>query len=1144
MAFLDTVRSAKAYLEDQGRVSLTALRLEFDLDEARLQTLVEELVDVQQVASREGKALSWIGPASDVSGEPAESSTVAALRTQAHEAAASEAEHRQLTVMFCDLVGSTDLSHRLGAEELRDVVRAYQESTSSVIDRYEGYVAQYLGDGLLVYFGYPSAHEDDAGRAVRAGQETLTALARLNEELEPRYGVRLAARVGIHSGPVVVGEMGGRARSETLALGETTNIAARLVGVAAPGSVVISAATLRQVQGQFEIEDLGTPSLKGVAEPIRAYSVLRTTSVRSRLDVDSSKLVPFVGRAQELGLLLERFEQAQEGQGQAVLLSGEAGLGKSRLLRAFRERLAEIPHGWLECRCSPYTQGSAFHPLIELVEQGLRLEPGDEAESKLSRLEAGLSAAGLSPDEVVPLIAPLLSLPLPDRFSSPNLSPERKRQKTIEALVAWIIGLAESQPLVMLVEDLHWSDASTIELLGWLLEQAPTTQLLVLASFRPEFEPPWPARSHVTTLAVKRLSQRQARSLIHGVTRDTPVPEPLLERILERSDGVPLFVEELTKMVLESDLVEEREGRFELTGAATELEIPATLHGLLMARLDRLEEGKAVAQLGAALGREFVYEVLRAVSTTQEIEEGLAQLLDAELIYARGTPPRATYTFKHAMIQETAYQSLLKRVRQEFHGRIARVLAERFPERIASQPEVIARHYAEGGLVDEAITHYQRAGQQATERSANEEAIRHLRHALDLLASQPESVERNQRELRLQLAIAAPLSAARGWSDPQSEHAFARARELVSAIGDVPELPRVLVGLAVAYHIAGNLAVSTDLAGEALVAAERVGDTFDLLSARYAVACPLYWRGELSQALQHLERAIDLYDPEVHASRAYGVGIDRGVVCRNYAASTYMLRGYPDRALATAREAVALGKRVGHPLSLVTALAWEAWIHQLRREPGEALAPAEETVARSEAFGFPLFFDLGRILRGWAVTLSRGTAESIRRHAPALRRARRRQPEARKRWRCAGSGRPGAVDRGEAGHALPRCGALPPAGRDPGGSRRAPRVGDAPAALSRALARPAGTHARASRRDEPGPRVAAPGRSARGACAGRADPCLVHGRPGHPGSDRGEGAARGAAFRVDARRAREAAGLRLPTRPPARPAGAECYSLG
>jgi predicted ATPase len=790
---------------------------------------------------------------------------------------------------------------------------------------------------------------------------------------------------------VVIGAMGGGAKSEVLALGDTTNIAARLEAVAAADTVVISGATQRLVPGLFLLHDLGTPPLKGIATPIRAHAVLQATGVRSRLDVDPRTLTPLVGRDQELGLLIQRWEQAQERDGQAVLIVGEAGLGKSRLLQALRERLADTPHTWLECRCSPYTAGSAFHPLIELVEQGLGFKADDDPETKLSRLERGITYAKLSVPEVVPLIAVLLSLPLPERYPPLRQSPELQRKLTMEALVAWTLALAEQQPLVMLYEDLHWCDPSTVELLGLLLAQCPTAPVLTLLTFRPSFEPPWQARSHLTSVAVNRLSRRQATNMIGGMTRGVPLPEAIVERIVERADGVPLFVEEVTKMVLESDLIVACDGRYALTRPLTELAIPSSLQDSLMARLDRLDTGKEVAQLGAALGREFSYELLREVvqrvdlplapslvrrgsasssplprGTTGGLDAALQMLVNAELLYQRGTPPAATYTFKHALIQDTAYQSLLKSVRQQFHTRIAQVLEERFPERVAAEPEVIARHYEQAGLATQAITQYQRAGERATQQSANEEAIGHLRRALDLVATLPETRERHKRELGLQMAIGAPLAAARGWSHPEYEQTYARARQLASQIGESPELPRVLAGVATAYYIKGDLATADEVAQEALAAAERTGEAFDLLSAHYQVGAPLFFQGHLSRALQHFEQSIKLYNPSAHGSLAYTVGTDRGVTTHAYAAWCHAYLGHPDQALALSEAAVALARRVEHPFSLANALFFAGHVHVQRGELDRIRERAEEAVDLSEQLGFPFYLGLGRFLRGFA----------------------------------------------------------------------------------------------------------------------------------------------------------------------------------
>jgi predicted ATPase len=605
--------------------------------------------------------------------------------------------------------------------------------------------------------------------------------------------------------------------------------------------------------------------------------------------------------------------------------------------------------------------------LIELVEQGLGFKPHDDPESKLRRLEAGLAYAKLSASEVVPLIAALLSLPLPDRYPPLRQSPELQRKQTMEALVAWTLALAEQQPLVMLYEDLHWCDPSTVEILGLLLGQSPTAKVLTLLTFRPSFEPPWPARSHLTSLAVNRLSRRQATNMIGGMTRGVPLPDAVVQRIVERADGVPLFVEEVTKMVLESDLVAARDGRYELTGPLTELAIPSTLQDSLMARLDRLDAGKEVAQLGAVLGREFPYELLRSVSLQEEagLNAGLAQLVDAELLYQRGTPPAATYTFKHALIQDTAYQSLLKRTRQQLHASVAQVLEERFPERVAAAPEVIARHYDQAGLVAQAITHYQRAGERATQRSANEEAIGHLRRALDLVGTLAQTRERHQRELGLQMALGAPLAAARGWSHPEYEGTYARARALASQIGESEELPRMLAGMAGVYYTKGDLATAAEVAQQALAAAEQTGDVFDLLSAHYQVGVPLLFQGHFSRALQHFEYSIKSYDPSEHGSLAY-TGGDIGVFAHAFAAVCHFYLGHPDRALAEIEEALALAKRVEHPISLAAALLQAGVVHGQRGEIDRRRERAEEVVVLAERLGFPLYLGMGRFSRGFA----------------------------------------------------------------------------------------------------------------------------------------------------------------------------------
>jgi class 3 adenylate cyclase len=585
-----------------------------------------------------------------------------------------EAERRQLTVLFCDLVDSTTLSSQLDPEDLREVVRAYQDTCAKVIARFDGHIAQYLGDGLLVYFGYPLAHEDDAQRAVRAGLGIVEAI--LHTRLTQARGVQLAVRLGVHTGLVVVGEVGGGTRQEQLALGETPNLAARLQGFAAPNTLVISTTTWQLLGGFFACQPLGTPPLKGQAQPLAVYRVLYEHMARSRLEaVGSTGWTPLVGREHEIGLLRARWAQVKEGIGQVVLLSGEAGIGKSRLVQVLMEHVAAEPQAWLApCQCSPYHQHTALYPLIELLERvALHFEREEALPHKLHKLEGFLVQYGLPLAEAVPLFAGLLSLPLPDTYAPLTLSPAQQKQHTLQALLTIFLRIAAQQPVLFVLEDLHWVDPSTLEFLSLLVDQGPTARILTLCTCRPDFSPPWTGRAHLTQVTLPRLSQRQAAEMTGQVAHGKTLPAEVVAQVVAKTDGVPLFVEELTKMVLESGLLQEQEERYELPGSLPPLAIPTTLHDSLMARLDRLATVKSLAQLGATLGREFSYDLLQGVSPWDEgtVQRGLHQLVEVELLYQRGLPPQATYRFKHALIQDAAYQSLLQSTRQQYHQRIA-----------------------------------------------------------------------------------------------------------------------------------------------------------------------------------------------------------------------------------------------------------------------------------------------------------------------------------------------------------------------------------------------------------------------------------------------------------------------------------------
>jgi class 3 adenylate cyclase/predicted ATPase len=980
MTFEEIVDHAMAMLHRRGRVAYRTLKRQFHLDEDALEDLKVELIEAQRVAvDEEGKVLVWTGgaspppksiPSSPLHQEWPPAAPPTRPAASPAEPRTSDAERRQLTVLFCDLVDSTALAGRLDPEEWREVVQAYQAACAEVIQHYDGHIAQYLGDGLLVYFGYPRAHEDDARRAIYTALGMVEAIGTLNVQLAQNKGLHLAVRVGIHTGLVVVGEIGGRGREERLALGETPNLAARVQGVAAPDTVVVSAATMRLVRGMFSAENLGAHTLKGVAAPVQVYRIVGESGVLSRPDAAVTRgLTPLVGRELEVMLLLERWAQVQEGLGQVVLLSGEPGIGKSRLVGVLKDHVADQPQTRLECRCSPYHQHSALYPLIDLWQRVLGFAKEDTSDDKVRKLEAALSRVSIDLREAVPLFAAVLSLPLPERYVPLALAPQRQRQKTLETLLAIILELAAQHPVLFIVEDLHWIDPSTLEFLTLLVDQGPTARLFTLFTCRPEFRAPWGSRAHLTPITLNRLPRRQVEILVQRVAGGKALPAAVVRQVVARTDGVPLFVEELTKMLLESGLLQEEGERYELTGALPPLAIPTTLHDSLMARLDRLPDAKAVAQLGATLGRTFTYELLRAVSPLDAapLGQALARLVEAELLYQHGVPPRATYLFKHALIQEVAYQSLLKATRLRYHQQVARVLAERFPETVETQPELVAHHYTEAGLPAQAIPYWQQAGQQALQRSANSEAIQHLTTGLALLATLPETPARVQQELDLQIARGPALSAAKGLAAPEVEQAYARARALCQQLGETPQRFPTLRGLCEFYRNRGAMPTAREVGEQLFRLAQREAEPTHLLEAHEALGTTLFYLGEYPVARRHLEQGIALTPPAAQRALTYRYGVAPGVRCLAFAALTLWCLGSPAQAVRRSQEALALAQELAHPQSLAVAQHFAAYLHYRRREAPAVQAQAEALQILATAQGFPLWGGLGICWRAWAL---------------------------------------------------------------------------------------------------------------------------------------------------------------------------------
>ncbi len=878
-------------------------------------------------------------------------------------------ERRHLTVMFCDLVGATALSRQLDGEAYSRILRAYHERSEKAIERYDGTVVQREGDGLLVYFGHPQAHDDDPERAVQAGRDIVRDLRTLNSRLEAEHGIRLAVRVGIHTGPAVLVRTGGQEKGETLALGVTPNIAARVTAVADPDTVVISEATRRLAAGRIVTEDLGTPPLKGVAEPLRIHRVVQTLP----RPFTPTPATPFVGREQELGLLLDRFAQAQEKRGQSVWIVGEPGIGKTRLVQQLRERLAATSHGWLECRCSPYTRHSALSPVIALVEQALRLDDVDDPAEKVSRVEVALELADFDLTEAVPLFASLLALRLPERYAPLEISAQRQRQKTLEALLAWVLAVGERQPVVLVVEDLQWIDPSTLEWLGLLIEQCPTAGVLVLLTFRPEFEPPWPRRAHLQPIVLARLKDVEARALAVAAVPEHSLLGELIDRIAARSDGVPLFVEELAKSVAEAGRGRE--------GPDAALEIPETLQDSLMARLDRLGEAKGVAQLGASLGREFPYTLLKAVAPLREgaLREGLARLVAAELLYQRGLPPQATFIFKHALVQDAAYQSLLESQRRELHGRVADALAEHFPQRVEREPEEIARHCEAAGRTEQAIGHYQRAGQCAMSHFAYAEAAAQLQRAIELLQALPAEIGRDRHELTLQTRLAGAFAITRGVASPEAEQAYLRARQLSEQLGDARELFRSEFGLHEVYFFRSEYDAARELAEDMLRRARETGDPDELVVALWMTGTGSFFRGEFARARAALEEGIGHYGSLGDGDRHYRyTRVDPGIPLLGFAARALLQLGHPDQGLARIREMQELARRTADPFNRVNAALLASMDHIFRQDSRAALEEAEALLALAREHMFQQHLVLGASLRAQALTLA-GQPEGISR---------------------------------------------------------------------------------------------------------------------------------------------------------------------
>jgi class 3 adenylate cyclase/predicted ATPase len=882
----------------------------------------------------------------------------------ADQAAPSAAERRQLTVMFCDLVGSTALSASLDPEDLREVIAAYHRAIGKIVAGFDGFVSRYMGDGVLIYFGYPQAHEDDAERAVRAGLGAIDAVGRLDVK-----SVKLHARVGIATGLVVVGDLlGAGPVQEQSVVGETPNLAARLQALAEPDAVVIAAGTRRLIGDIFECRDLGAVEVKGIARPVPAWQVLRASGIASRFEaLRGSALAPLIGRDEEIDLLLRRWARAKAGDGQIVLVSGEAGLGKSRLAAALAERLRAEPHFRLRYFCSPYHQDSALFPFIDQLGRAAGFARDDVPAAGLAKLEA-LLALAVPPDEDVALLADLLSLPALVRHPLPRLSPQRKKERTLAALLRQLEGLARRQPVVMIFEDAHWIDPTSRELLDMTVERARYLPVLLIMTFRPEFQPPWIGQPQVTRLALNRLDWRDRTILVAHIAGGKALPDEVVVQIADRTDGVPLFVEELTKSVLESGFLREESDRYVLDRTLPPFAIPTTLHDSLMARLDRLASVRLVVQIGAAIGREFTYALLRTVSRLpeDELQAALGRLVAAELVFQSGTPPEAVYSFKHALVQDAAHGSLLRSARRQLHAQIAEALETHSPGIMDSQPELLAQHYAEAGLVEKSVACWGKAGRRSAARSAMAEAAAQLRKGLDQLALLPDSPERQRRDLEFHGALGAVLFAAKGLAAPESGRAYARARELWEQLGSPSEFLAIPHGQSLYHLFRGDLDRAQSLAEDMLHLSHRRNDAAGLVLGHLSSARSLMYRGKFGQAKSHLEAGLALHDPTAHRSLVDQTGTHPQVYFEGYLAIVLFCLGYPGQAFALSNAAIAESRRLAHPPSLAAGLAVGAVLLSLDGNDAALNKRAEQLVAVTTEQGFPFWLAGTTMVRGCA----------------------------------------------------------------------------------------------------------------------------------------------------------------------------------
>lgn len=868
----------------------------------------------------------------------------------------SEAERRQLTVMFCDLVDSTALSQRLDPEDLRDIIQRYQNSVSGAVSRYGGHVARFVGDGVLAYFGWPHAYEDQDERAVRAGLDATVAVADLGISCDET----LRTRIGIASGQVVVGDLVGEGGLDAEAVtGITPNLAARLQGLAEPGQIVVSETTAHLLGQSFAMDDLGHQDLKGFDRAKRAWVVTGEIMSESRFEAATgTSLTHIVGRQSELQLLLDRWELVEGNEGQVVLISGEAGIGKSRLMQGLCDKVATRDHIRIHYQCSPYHANSALYPTIQQLQRASGFSPHDDGESKLDKLEELLRETGSELVADASLFANLLSLPYEARYGALTQPAQQIKERLLEALITQILGLAKNQPVLFLFEDVHWIDPTSQELLDRIIARIHDAKVFLFVTHRPDWRPPPSGHNHTTSLQLNRLGKAQGAEIVRAIAGQK-ISDDMITRVIERTDGVPLFIEELTKSLMEGGL------------DSTEADIPMTLQASLLARIDRLGvEAKEITQIGAVIGREFPHNLLLSVSgkTDEELNAALDRLVQSELVFRIGTPPNAKYTFKHSLIQDAAYRSLLRKTQRNFHQQVAEVLESYFPEITKTQPELLAHHFTAAKIAEKSVRYWYQAGQLAVERSTNLEAIAHLTAGKAILEAQPESIERDAQELDYCLALGPALMSTKGLAAVEAEEVYLRARHLCQSVDHADLSFQATWGLWLVYQQRGQIDQAQAASDEVLSLAEQQRENVDyLLQAHHAAWTTHLFVGNVSASQSHVAEGNALYDIDKHNTHAFTYGgHDPGVCAKTTASEGLCLLGYPDQAVQNAVDGVALAEKLSHPFSLAMAHYFVAQVHQYRLEVDTVRTQAQTAIAMCELHDFESFRAQATVLFGWA----------------------------------------------------------------------------------------------------------------------------------------------------------------------------------